>query len=293
MGLTDREYYREEHTGWHVSSGRSVLATLIVINVVVLVADLLFGGNEHRLAGWLMLEPADVTRPWLWWRFITYGFVHDPEVVGHIVLNMFVLYMFGQELEARYGGRRFTRFYLTAVVLCGIAWVARQVLTSGFDAPTRLLGASGAVTATFLLFVCLYPNRTILLFFVLPLPAWVVGVLFVLADLAGMQGIGRSEWGKVAFDVHLVGAAFGVLYSRYGDFWERTLSDWDFGKWLRRWRRPHLRVHRVPETDESDVEMEQRADALLDKVAKNGLDSLTAEERSFLENYSRKVRQRL
>ncbi|GIW95987.1 MAG: rhomboid family intramembrane serine protease [Pirellulaceae bacterium] len=292
MGLTDREYYRDEQAGWHLGSGRSMVFTLVIVNAAVLVADLLFGGSQHRVAGWLSLDPLDLWRPWLWWHFLTYGFVHDPDVVGHIVLNMFVLYMFGRDVEGHFGPRSFLRFYLSSIVICGLVWAVRQVLLYGPDVSARLIGASGAVTATFLAFVCLYPRRTILLFFVIPLPAWVVGVLFVLVDLAGFQSGGPAAgWGQVAFDVHLVGAVLGLLYGRYGSSWQWSWPGLDPSRWWRRLWRPRLRVRHEDLCDD-DSDMDRRADALLDKVAKHGINSLTPSERRFLEQYSRRVRQR-
>jgi len=291
MGLTDREYYRDEAPTGAWTGGRSVLMTLVIVNVALLVSDLLFGGPAHRIVEWLSLRPSDLVRPWLWWRLVTYGFVHDPEVVGHIVLNLFVLWMFGRNVEGLYGHARFLRFYLTAIVLGGIAWALRWMFLPSDDLPEpHLIGASGAVTAVLLLFIYHFPRRTILLFFVIPVPAWVLGVLYVLGDLAGMQGARSDGWLRVAYDVHLCGAAWGLAYGFLGSRVDAAWTALDVRRW---WRRgPRLRVRTAAEEEKPESGLAEQADAILDKVQRQGIDSLTPRERRILELYSRQLRQR-
>lgn len=295
MGLTDREYYREESSVSWSASGRSVVVYLVIANVATLIADLLFGGPSHRVTEWLALSELDLFRPWLWWRLLTFGFVHDPEMVGHIVVNMFVLVMFGREVEALYGPKRFLIFYLTAIVLGGIGWLLRRwVLGIDQASPSGLIGASGAVTAVFLLFVYHFPRRTILLFFVLPVPAWLVGVLYVVTDLAGFQSARSDDWGRVAFDVHLVGAAYGLLYGHFSRAMDSWWGWWSPGRWWRIRRRPRLRVHSADDTEDATMNaLAEQADAILDKVNRRGIESLTPAERKLLEQYSRYIRRRL
>jgi hypothetical protein len=146
-----------------------------------------------------------------------------------------------------------------------------------------LLGASGAVTAVTLLFCIHFPHRTILLMFVLPVPAWAFGLMIIAGNLFGLTS---NE--AVAFDVHLVGAAFAICYYRFG---------WRLGNWIpsvslpTQWlkRRPKLRVHR-PEP--ADVSSDDEADQILDKVNRTGIQSLTRREREILEDYSRRMREK-
>ena len=122
-----------------------------------------------------------------------------------------------------YGRKEFLRLYLVTLVVGSIVWALRYQLSgASSQAPEHvLLGASGAVTAVVLLFVLHNPTRTILLMFVLPVPAWVIGVLIIGGDL--MQMLSSTGQRTVAFDVHLAGAAFAILYYRLG---------WNLGRWL-------------------------------------------------------------
>jgi Na+/citrate or Na+/malate symporter len=215
--------------------------------------------------------------------------------MAHIFWNMFGLWMFGRDVEQIYGRKEFLRIYLATIVVGSVVWALRYQLLSGAmlsgatQVPGHLLGASGAVTAVVLLFVLHNPTRTILLMFVLPVPAWVMGVLIIGGDL--MQMLSNPGQRSVAFDVHLTGAAFAILYYRLG---------WNLGHWIPdlqgfrgsvgRWKsKPRLRVH-DPGADDSEDDDE--ADQLLAKVSREGMESLTAKERRILEAYSRRMRQK-
>jgi hypothetical protein len=126
--------------------------------------------------------------------------------------------------------------------------------------------------------------------FVIPMPAWVLGVLMVLADMLG--GIGATAGQNIAYEVHLAGAAFAFLYYR---------QRWNFGRllpgrlswpWLR--SRPSLRIHQ-PGADKPDSESENReqeVDRILEKIHREGEGSLTRKERRTLETASREYQKR-
>jgi membrane associated rhomboid family serine protease len=287
MALYDREYYRDERQPNLSFFKMTAISQLLIVNIVLFVANFLFTHSDNAITGLLTLRPVDLLQPWTWWRMVSYGFVHSPENLFHILMNMFVLWMFGREIEAIYGRAEFLRIYLVSLVLGGLMWTIRQNLMGA--SMTGLLGASGGVTTIFLLFVCRFPHRTILLMFI-PVPAWLAGILFVLSDLSGMQA--AAEGGSnTAYDVHLMGAAFGFFY-----WWTGMRLHW-LGI-PRRWlssgilpRRPALRVHN-PSSSEGYDEIEARADAILDKVNRSGVGSLTAAERKILEDYSRHIKRK-
>jgi membrane associated rhomboid family serine protease len=295
MGLYDREYSREDDDwGYGQYGGRtravqSMTVTLIVINVAVYLADQLFStqSNPHWLMELLALQPDALLKPWLWWQFVTAGFAHSTDGFQHIFWNMFGLYIFGRDVEGRLGRWEFLRFYLVALVL-GNLFFALRALATPITGP--LLGASGAVSAVVLLYICYFPRSTLLLFFVLPIPAWVAGVLFLLQDVIGAFAPVVPGQPRVAHDVHLAGAAVAVLYWKF---------NWNFGaimptEWLgglqRWWNRPRLRIH-DPEPTYDNLDAE--ADRVLEKVHSQGEASLTARERRVLEDYSRRMRQKL
>ena len=156
----------------------------------------------------------------MWWQFLTYGFVHDPDHISHILFNMLGLWFLGRSVEELYGRAEFLRLYLVLVVVGGVVWaVVNDLVLHNPDA--HVIGASGAVTGVVILFAMNFPRRTILLMFVLPMPAWVLGILWVAGDILGATG--HSSEHDVAFSVHLAGAAFAALY-----FQQR----WNFGRLL-------------------------------------------------------------
>ena len=299
MGLTDREYYQEQPAhGFHVGGPRSIVAKLLVINIAFFLLNIFFGGQDRPLNVLLSVSPDVLVKPWLWWKFISYGFAHSPGPgpavqISHIFCNMLGLWVFGRDIENVKGPREFLRFYLAAMVLSSVFWACKEHFLVGGNRPTYLVGASGAVTAVTLLFVFHYPMRKILLMMVLPVPAWALGVLIVLTNIFYVNSPG-SNGEHIAFDVHLVGAAFAICYHRFG---------WNLGRFLPtvRWpfsltggirqlrTRPKLRVH-APEDDHRNEDVE--ADRILEKLHQMGEDSLTGSERRILENYSRRMRQK-
>jgi membrane associated rhomboid family serine protease len=288
MGFQDRDYYREQSESAAVTS---MVIKLIVINAIVFAADMFFGGNQHLVTAALALRGDALLHPWSWYQFLTAGFVHDPQNLWHLAGNMFGLFVFGRPVEDRFGPFEFLRFYLAAIVIGMVAWGVRAWLFYGGHG--RLLGASGGVTATIILFCLLNPRATLLLFFAIPIPAWLFGLFLVAMDLIG--GSQPEGGARVAYDVHLVGAVFALAYWYFG---------WNFGRlpggrmlarlfsspprWIK--PGPALKVH---DPEEYYGNLDAEADRLLEKVNREGLSSLTDKERRVLEDYSRRTRQRL
>ncbi len=303
MGLSDRDYSRPDmRTPWdRVESPRSMTIVLVVINVVVFFADMILAGRDASgnprsvLFPWFAVQPETAIRPWMWWQFVSYGFLHDLSGIRHILFNMFGLFIFGRAVEQRIGGPALLRFYFVALVLGGIAasvsaLVHASVAGIPIDRMPATIGASGAVVAVTILFACYFPQSEILLMFVFPVKAWVLAVLFVAYDMAGALGIAGDA--NTAFQVHLAGAAFAGLY--YFRRW--NLSWLDFTavgelpqRWGQRSRRMKLKLH---DPDRKLAREEADADRILAKIFEQGEQSLTAAERRTLERHSRRKRER-
>lgn len=290
MGIHDREYYRGDQLEGGSSAGAMPMVTkLVIVNIAFFVLDIFT--NNHWLMDTMAASPYSLIKPWFWWQLVSYGFAHSPLDKWHIISNMLGLWMFGRDVEGVYGPREILRLYLVVVVLAGIAWATRACLTVPEDRwhGYVMLGASGAVTTIILLFCFLFPKRTILLMFVIPAPAWVLGALIIITNVMGMRmpESGRAS-GNVAYDVHLVGAAFAFLYYRFG---------WNLGKltprifsspaWFK--RRPQLKLH---DPSSEHPSQDEEADRVLEKVNQHGIESLSSRERRVLEDYSRRMRQK-
>ncbi len=299
MGFQDRDYYRESSQSMYVTS---MVIKLIILNGVVFLAEILFGNDlrGNSIASLLGTHADTIVKPAYWWQFLTAGFVHDPNHLNHILFNMVGLYCFGIPLEERYGRREFLRFYLIAVVLGFIVWsasnylLASQRLTGELRHEMLCYGASGGVTAATLLFCLLYPRATLLVAFIFPAPAWLVGAAIIIINVFGTT-TSSPLTGGVAYDVHLVGAALALGYWYFGWNFGRLPGTDGFRRMVRsarRWTKPKppLRVH-DPEHYYEDLDAQ--ADRLLQKVHDHGQESLTAQERRILEDYSRRTRQKL
>ncbi len=283
MGIYDRDYYQADQLRpvrpW---DNRTMVTMLIVANVIVFVANFLLTSRSNQLVASLALYSENLGQPWQWFRLITYGFGHRD--VFHILFNMVSLYFLGRNVEDKYGKWEFLRFYLVAILLGGIVWC---VLRGGGPGGS-LLGASGGTTAVAMLFVFSFPQATLYVYGAIPVKAWVLGISIVVFNVFGTNAF-------VAYDVHLVGAAWAAVYF-YGQlnlaFAGRIFAD--AGSRIKR-QRSGLKVHR-PSSDSSSAAAETRddreSDRILDKIHRQGQDSLTAKEREFMERYSREVRQR-
>jgi len=303
MGIYDREYYQDDYgqRGFSFGGQRQqmmMVTKVVIVTAVIFVLDIFSGGNVSAFLG---LDLVFYRRPWLVYQLLGYGFVHAG--VWHIALNMFVLWMFGRFIEERLGRREFLFFYLASIVFAGLVWLICQhvwLLSSeqgrvlleqvqpGGKWPS-LVGASGGVVAVFLIFVLYYPKQTVYLWGILAMPAWVLGAFIIGINL--IQGITGTA-GVTAWEAHLGGAAFAFLYLRSGISFDRLFSrvaerrpsGWKFPR-----RGPKLRVH---DPDGSDQRLAAEADRILDKVHREGEQSLTGRERRTLEKYSRRVRGR-
>lgn len=307
MGFQDRDYYRESSQSPYITS---IVIKLIIVNAVVFLVEavLLSGSRDaygrNLVESLLAVHGDTIVRPLYWWQFLTAGFTHDAANLSHVLFNMLGLYCFGIPLEERYGRREFLRFYLAAIVLGFVVWSASNYLLVvralpadvAIEAGQKMLcvGASGGVTAATLLFCLLYPRATLLAAFLFPVPAWVVGAIIIVSNLYG-TATSSPLMGGVAYDVHLVGAALAIGYWYFGWNFGRLPGISSLGRILRSSKRiltvkPPLKVH-DPEHYYEDLDAE--ADRLLDKVAHDGLSSLTDKERRILEDYSRRTRQKL
>ena len=291
MGIHDRDYYRDGGHGVFDTWGRQgATVWLMVITGVVFVAQYVTrdlgvpGLTEAACYDGERIAEGEV------WRLLTSVFLHAG--LWHLACNLLVLYWTGTRLEERYGSKEFLAFYLLAGIAANLGRFLMEV--SGLVPFSLAVGASGAVTAALVLYALNYPRQRVQLYFLFPMPVWVLVVLYVVLDTAGALGIGRAGIGYV---VHLCGAAFGLLYYQSG----RRITDL-LPEFSRARRQPRLRVvpqDASPEPEPEpvaaavttapaatepppDEHLEARVDRILEKVSKYGQESLTPEERELL-----------
>ena len=286
MGLDSRDYYQEPSPEYRFGGsssyqaggqGRMMVTRLVIINAVVYLFEILFD-QTNITEKYLALDSGLFITNWKIWQIITYGFVHSRGDIFHILGNMFCLWFFGREVEGIYGKRSFLSFYLSTIAIAGVLGLYSQEMITG--SRVSLLGASGGVAGVIILYICHFPHRTLLLYFVIPVRAWVLGIIFLLYDF-----VGTFSDTHVAHTAHLVGAACGWIYFKTG---------WDLSRWIpsrkqfeRFGPRRNVRLHQ-PKKDQ----LADEVDRLLEKINREGTSSLSSKERRPLERASRQYKDR-
>jgi membrane associated rhomboid family serine protease len=313
MGIYDRDYFRNESPGileTLLPSGM-VCRWLIGINIGVFILQLItrnvvrfppgFGIDQLSTDGWvtewLILDTRLVAQGEIW-RLLSYAFLHPTGTWTHIVFNMLFLWWFGSDVEQLYGRKEFLTIYLVSAVLGGLAFQAWAIV----NGPGRCLGASGAVTTMLVLCACHFPRRVIYVFLLLPMPIWLFAVFNVVKDAYTLLSQQRTTTAVV---VHLAGAAFAIWYYK----WQHSLSDMfrGFFWWKSSRSRPRLKIFDPQQQKEEpvavsasspgapivmDEHLEAKLDAVLEKIARAGKDSLTEQEQKILQQASEMYKRR-
>jgi membrane associated rhomboid family serine protease len=283
MGIYDRDYYREHgHNYLDTVLGEGPVCKFLILANALLFAVPILLPPQSQAAFYeaLVLRADHATQVW---RFVTCLFIHPHASIWTLVFTLLFLWWLGSDLEQLYGSREFLAFYLVAGVLGSGAFALAAYLGGTPEQP--ILGPSGAITAVLVLFAFHFPSYKMLLFWVVPVPIW----LMVVAQIFGSIAVDPMVHpGRVA--MNLAGAAFGALY--YRKQWRLT------GLWPTRRREsaraPKLRVYQPEEIREPvsvaahrdasgvDEHLEAKVDAVLEKMARTGKESLTETEREVL-----------
>ncbi len=174
---------------------------LLVANVAIYVLQVLAGNN---LISAFALVPSLVAKLELW-RLFSYQFLHGG--VWHLAFNCLWLWMFGSELEERWGANFFLKYYF----VCGIGGGLLFTLARwGTSIPT--IGASGAIFGVLMAYGMWFPNREVLLFFTFPVRVRHLVVFLIILQF--IQTIEASGSG-IAHAAHLGGMVIGYAYLRW------------------------------------------------------------------------------
>lgn len=227
------------------------------------------------------------------WSFVTYALLHGSFL--HLLGNMIGLFMFGPPVEGRLGGRTFIRLYLLAAL--GGPLLSLALLPLAGDG--IIIGASAAVFGVMLAFVLEWPDAPVLIF-PLPVPVkakWLVAFLAGIALVSGLMGARDG----VAHFAHLGGFAAAYLYLRGGAWLSRPRQTRPVERAPAVLVRPPASdsVRRAAAADyaappvrrSADASVKAEVDRVLDKISERGLNSLTADERRFLDEMSKRFQQ--
>jgi membrane associated rhomboid family serine protease len=196
----------------------TALKALIGANVVMFVITTF----AQSLVGYLGLVPAFVLHQFWVWQLATYMFLHGG--IFHILFNMLALWMFGTELEHMWGTRYFLKFYFVTGIGAGVLTVLFSLLPFGFAQQLQrsiIIGASGSIYGLLLAYALYFPERPILMFFVVPVPAKIfVAIMGAIALYSSV-----SEAGGVANATHLGGLVVAYVFLKSGSGRIHPLSE--------------------------------------------------------------------
>ena len=199
-----------------------LLAIMVIVYVLEFVVLLTLGGSTFRDIFVLTSQ-----NPLYVWTWVTSVFSHSPATFWHIFGNGIVLFFFGPVVEQRIGSRRFTALFLITGMAAGLAQIAFGFLIG--NPVSGVLGASGAIMAILGVLTVLNPGLKVYLYFVLPVPIYVLTFGYAALSVLGVVAQG-SVLGNVAHFAHLIGLVLGLAYGQRVKGEVRSPSDIQFGR---------------------------------------------------------------
>lgn len=314
MGIHNRDYFRDDAPrgamppsgmgspdGWAIKwiIGACV-AMYIVQNATAtgVVRGHLVGGASD----WFALNTAGLKSLQVW-RVFTYGLCHAN--ISHILFNMIGVFVFGRMVERVYGSKETLAFFTVAIGLSGLAQIGVSALSStlfsGIVASGGVIGASGGVIGLVVLAAMNFPRAQMHLLFI-PVPIelrWIAGC-YVGYDL--FQVVTNSG-GVVANFAHLGGAAVGAIYFISGIRFLRGGSQFGqspgvsianvVSKLTPKKKPDPKNAPGVKLYEPPSAALERDMDRVLDKMNREGKDSLTDEENDILMRASKSFQDRM
>ena len=241
---------------------------LVSVNLTIFFLQTI-SGKEHLLFDLFGLVPQAIWSDFMIWQPFTYLFFHGN--IWHILINMFVLWMFGSELENAWGRKNYLKYYFMTGIGAGI-------VTCLFNLQSNIpvVGASGAVYGILLAYGLSFPNRTVYLYGLIPIKSiWFVIAIGILAFFSSFQ-----QMTQISHLTHISGMAIGYIFLkrrwRLNDIWfkirKKTLEY-------------RIQIEDVKQSKEKALEKD--IDYILDKIQKVGFKGLSDQELNKLYNASK------
>ena len=246
------------------------IKVLISINFGIFVLQTL-SGAENLFFPLFGLVPKLVWSELMIWQPFTYIFFHGG--IWHVLINMFVLWMFGSELERLWGKHIFLKYYFVTGIGSGLI-----TMFLGFNSMIPIVGASGAVYGVLLAYGLTYPNRTVYLYGIIPIKSlWFVMGIGLIAFMSSFNNVSQ-----ISHLTHLSGMVIGYFMLkkpvRWNDLWFAI-----------RKKTMEYRVQQEEKKVSRQQEIERDIDFILDKIKREGFESLSQEEQDRLYKGSRSL----
>lgn len=185
------------------------LSLNLILIIVTVLTSLYAWNNESVMRNWIF-NPYIVRKKKQFHRFITSGFIHNDYI--HLFFNMFTMYFFGESIERTYlsiyggaGAFYFLALYFLGILISDLPTYFKHRHNPGYNS----LGASGGVSAIIFSWIIFYPTQSIYIWGLLPLPGFLLGVLFLVYSYYEGKRLG----GRINHDAHLFGALFGIVFT--------------------------------------------------------------------------------
>ena len=273
------------------------LRTIIAINSIVYLSQVVLSIFGVDLADYFALKKDISTTLFQPWRIVTYTFLHSLMSPFHFIFNMLWLWWMGRPVEEAIGPRSFLTLYFAAGLFGALIDIFLTV-TGVFGSPNgeivTVIGASGAVFGIMVAFAMLFPRTPIMLIFLPPIEA-----RFLVGGLIALDILFLNTGGNVARIVHLGGALSGFLLMRArANGADLSLIpryiEYLFMKFKPKGStvsKPKPKNKKMSIVSDAEIieEVEQsELDEILEKISRNGYDSLTKEEKRKLFELSKK-----
>lgn len=275
MGIYDRDYTQ---AGTRASSAPRlpvVTKWLLITNIAVYFSDLLFFNGGVREFGAFAIQSALMEGRI--WEFFTFQFLHGS--LGHLLFNMVALYFFAPFMERWWGARRFLIYYLlcgAAGAVCFSMLVFAGLLPDGFLA--GLVGASAGIYGILAGVAVIAPHLRVKLLFPpieLSMRQFAIGILAIAVGSIILH-LGGNEGGEAG---HLGGALLGALLTYFPVLLGKGKGL--AGEFFPPPPRP-VPASKLRPRSSIDLERDSEVDRILDKISRQGFQSLTDRERDVL-----------
>lgn len=252
-------------------SGTDSLVTKLLIAHGIFYLIQAYGGQniESLIIYFLGLSPAAVIQKGFIWQLVTYMFPHGS--FWHFFMNMYAVMLFGMSVEQAWGSKKFLAYYFFTGVGAGITiFIINYFIIGGAAQYIPTVGASGAVFGLLLAFGILFPDAQLLLFFVLPIRAKYLVVLYGGIELYMMVSSGGGS--GISHVGHLGGILFGGIYFLVFGKGRQGMKATRFKEKLKNEiKKRETQIRPVQKTGNTLLDM-------LKKVKTRGVDSLSDDE---------------
>jgi membrane associated rhomboid family serine protease len=269
FGVTTSDDYRP--VAWMGRYPLDVTTMLVGVHVAAAVfAAILVAIGQGAILGWLQFDSAAVWYGAQVWRLCSYAFVHAPSGLLWFAIEMYLLFVFGREVERFIGRRSYIGLYLVLLITPTVL-----LTVWGLSQRSVLAGSQALHFGIFIAFATIYPRAEI---FLRIMAKWIA---LILAAVYTFQLLAYHAWS----DLMVVWASIGAAFL----FIEWTGAGAELAWWsalkARFAPRPKFRVvQKMRPTRTADTEdVYGSIDPILDKISKFGIGSLTASERRQLD----------